>query len=330
VSAIFVVVLDKIGHEPYQMALVEDDHMVKQIAAAVADEAFRDAVLPRVFERRVDGLCAEDSRSLHNFRVEVRVAVVNQIAGNRVVGKRLAQLLTNPCARRVPGHAELQDATPVMGDDEETIEHAESERGHGEEIHGSNRLAVITQKRGPSFRRFGIPRRFPHPAQHRPLGDIEAEHLQLAVNTRCSPRGVLCNHAEDELAQFHARRLSADTNPFARDPLPIEPESGAMPANNCFRLHDEKRLLPTRPEASQNHPEQPILSSKMNCRMISFQSGKLLPQGQAFQEKIAARIERSSKQNEQKFEHCSQNCSCQSLPKQQRSNNSQRAAAFNS
>ena len=37
------------------MALIEHDHMVQQVPAAVADPAFRDAVLPRAANARANG-----------------------------------------------------------------------------------------------------------------------------------------------------------------------------------------------------------------------------------------------------------------------------------
>ena len=58
-SAVVVVVTDVLVHEPLQMALVEHDHMIEQIAAAVADEALGNAVLPRAFERSANGFHAE-------------------------------------------------------------------------------------------------------------------------------------------------------------------------------------------------------------------------------------------------------------------------------
>lgn len=40
-SAVLVVIADVLAHQVFQMALVEDDHMVEQIAAATTDESLR-------------------------------------------------------------------------------------------------------------------------------------------------------------------------------------------------------------------------------------------------------------------------------------------------
>jgi len=43
---VLVVVADVLGHQSFQMALIQDDDMIKQIAAAVSDKASCDTVLP--------------------------------------------------------------------------------------------------------------------------------------------------------------------------------------------------------------------------------------------------------------------------------------------
>ena len=74
----------------------------------------------------------------------------------------------------MPRHIEVQNAPPVVGDDEETVENAEGERWHGEEIHRGNGFTMIAQKSRPSICRLGIPRRFPHPAQYGSLRNVES------------------------------------------------------------------------------------------------------------------------------------------------------------
>jgi hypothetical protein len=51
VSAVFVVVADVRPHEPFQMPLVEHDHMVEKFSSAVANESFGHAILPRASDR---------------------------------------------------------------------------------------------------------------------------------------------------------------------------------------------------------------------------------------------------------------------------------------
>ena len=98
VGSVLVVVANILVHQPLQVALVEHDHMVEQVAAAVAHEALCNAVLPRAFERSANGFYAKDFRRCQNLSAESGVAVVNQIARRGIVRKCLAQLLTYPGA----------------------------------------------------------------------------------------------------------------------------------------------------------------------------------------------------------------------------------------
>jgi hypothetical protein len=61
-------------------------------------------------------------------------------------GKGLPQLLGDPTARRMFRDISVQDAPPIMTDDEEAVEHAERNRWHSEEIHGGNRFPMIAKE----------------------------------------------------------------------------------------------------------------------------------------------------------------------------------------
>ena len=97
----------------------------------------------------------------------------------------------------MPRYVEVKNSPPIMRDDKEAIENAEGECRHGEEVHRCDGFAVIAQERRPTLCRIGIPRRLAHPAQHGSLRNVEAEHLELAVNARRSPSRVLRDHAKD-------------------------------------------------------------------------------------------------------------------------------------
>jgi hypothetical protein len=83
-----------------------------------------------------------------------------------------------------------------------------------------------------------------------------------------------------------------------RDPLPVQLETGAMPANNCLWLHENQCSLPTRPEPSQHHPEQLVSNPKPGLWMPPFQRSELLPEGEIFEEQVAAKTAGSSSQKQ--------------------------------
>jgi hypothetical protein len=144
----------------------------------------------------------------------------------------------------------------------------------------------------------GVNVRCPHTSQYVTvsLRDIEAEHLQLAVNARRSPHRVLRDHAEDEFAQF----------------LVGAPSSRGV---RCRESHVQYNLNPVRRQRTtvsgwtrtserfhsgqSHHPEQPIRRSETGLRVPLLQGSELLPQGQIFQEQIATRTNGPGSQFEQ-------------------------------
>ncbi len=176
-----------------------------------------------------------------------------------------------------------------MRDDEEAVQHAKGQSRHGEEVHGGDCLTVVAQKRSPPLRRLRAPRSFSHPTQHGSLGDVKAEHCQFAMNARPSPGGVFGYHAEDEFAQFLARRSSPHAGTVPREPFSIQLESGTMPTDDGFRPDEDQCALPFWPEPPQEYPEQLVANSESRLRVPLPQDAELLTQRKVFKEQIAAR-----------------------------------------
>src|SRR5450631_4543674 len=176
-GAILEIVEDVFVHQAFQMLPIENDHMVEQIPAAGAYPAFRNAVLPWTSEAGALGLNAEALHSFDHFIIELWAAIKDQVPGGRVIGEGLAQLLNAPCTRRMASHLTLKNTPPVVRDDEKAVEHSESQRWDGKEIHRGDGFPMIAQKSRPPLGRPRTPRRSPHPAQHGSLRKIEAKHF---------------------------------------------------------------------------------------------------------------------------------------------------------
>src|ERR1700751_960566 len=192
---VLVIVGDVFLHQTLQMSFVEDDHMVEQIASATPNPAFCDAILPRTSETRPRWLDTKAFHGTDHFSVKVDRSIEDQITGRGIVGKCLAQLLNHPGTVWMLGQVEMENPSPVMCNDEEAIEHAESKCRHGKEIHRGDRLSVIVQKNRPPFCGLRISRCFPHPAENGPLGDPKAKHIQFPINARGTPRWIFRTHA---------------------------------------------------------------------------------------------------------------------------------------
>src|SRR5260370_18079220 len=105
--------------------------------------------------------------------------------GRRFKGKCLAQLLDNPTASRMLRDVNVQDAPPIMADDEDAVEHAEGNRWHRKEIHGCDGFPMVSKKGQPALGPAGISRRSFHPTRDRSLG---AEHEEFPSWIRGAPQ----------------------------------------------------------------------------------------------------------------------------------------------
>src|SRR5208337_3637601 len=59
VSPVLMVIADVLKHKPFQVAFIENDHIVEQIPAAIPDPTLGDTVLPRTSEAGSLGRDAE-------------------------------------------------------------------------------------------------------------------------------------------------------------------------------------------------------------------------------------------------------------------------------
>jgi hypothetical protein len=151
--AVLMVVVDILGEKSLQVALVQRNYVVQQITPATLDPALRDSVLPRTLN------CRSDRSNFHalnrgwNFQSILCIVIQNQEPGSGFIGEGFSQLLNDPTTSRMAGHIEVQDASAVMSDYEEAVEHAEGEGWHREEVHSSDGFAVrrkVSQRFAPS------------------------------------------------------------------------------------------------------------------------------------------------------------------------------------
>jgi hypothetical protein len=118
VSTVFVVVANLVSKKSLQMALVESDDVVEQIAAAASHPALSDSVLPGTSNggpHTGDGHRADRSGDVQSV---LRVVIEEEELGSGLIGKCFAYLLDDPAAGRMPGDVAMQDTPPVVADDE--------------------------------------------------------------------------------------------------------------------------------------------------------------------------------------------------------------------
>ena len=88
------------------------------------------------------------------------------------------------------------------------------------------------------------------------IRNVQSEFGQLITDARAAPRWVHVPHLLDQGDQFLI--CWRPTVAMARSPVPVEPESGAMPTHHRLGLDNHQGLCPTGPDGSQRDPQQTI------------------------------------------------------------------------
>src|SRR6266699_1693002 len=165
---------------------------------------------------------------------------------------------------------EVQDLTPVVADNEKTVQNTKRQRWDGEEVHRSNGLAMVSEERQPSLHRICISRGSPDPSRDTPFRDIETQLEQFALNTRCSPGRILGHHTEDQGANLFADTLPSSHSSESGDPCPI-PQYKRNPARCQFTT-----VLGVTKTRGLVHPDHNVLNAIQNslCRVVNRWRGR--------------------------------------------------------
>jgi len=253
-----MVVTDIVRQKPLQVAFTGRNDVVQQIMPTTLHPSLGYSVLPRTLDRGSNRTDSHRPYGHENLPVIFGVPVEDEKSRSPLIGESLPQLLHDPSTRGMRRDIEMRDTPAIMTDDEKAVEDPERQRWYGKEVHRGDDFPMIAQKGEPALGGPGIPRCSPHPSGDGSFGDMETEHQQLAVNTRCAPGWVFRHHPEDQIPNFF--RNSPPPHHPARfgDGAPIERKTRSVPADNGLRANDNESLLPSTPELSRQNPEDPI------------------------------------------------------------------------
>ncbi len=180
-----VVVAEVAAQTTTQMSLVQDDHVVEQLAADGADHSLGEGVLPG------GAWCREnlgDAQALHpssKLAAVDAVAIAKEKARRRVIGERLDELLSGPGGGRGISDVEVEDPATMMQQDHEYVEHAKGRGWRGEEVDRDEVGEVVLEKSAPSLRGWF------RPTRHEPGN--------LAVNAWRAPERIRERHGAHEI-----------------------------------------------------------------------------------------------------------------------------------
>src|SRR5262245_25129248 len=174
-----VIIAEIIFEQSTQMVVIEDDHIIQKLATNASNHPLHVAILPRTPWCNANLL---DSHSLHSgsegFTVD-SVTVSNHKPRSPVFRKCFNDLLCSPNRRRMFRDVEVDDATAIVRQDDEDIQHSETNRCDCEEIDRYQLPNMVSKKRHPSLGGLPISR---HQSRDRSLGNVESEFQQLTVD----------------------------------------------------------------------------------------------------------------------------------------------------
>jgi len=78
---------------------------------------------------------------------------------------------------------------------------------------------------------------------------------------------------------------------MARKEAPVPPKAGAMPAHDRLRLHDQQDARPFWPQATEGEPEEAIPPAQLGSRVLVFENGELMTQGDKLKSEVIPRAE---------------------------------------
>ena len=128
------------------MSLVQDDDMVQAFAAETPDEPFDVGVLPRTAGSDQYFFDPHVLHPLPKSSAVDTVPIAQEIAWRFFPRKRVHDPLGGPLGGGMLSDVEVDDATPMVGQDDEDKEHVVSDRRHDKEIEGDQILHMVVEE----------------------------------------------------------------------------------------------------------------------------------------------------------------------------------------
>src|SRR6516225_4973274 len=145
-----LMVVEQVGrHQSFEMPLIDDDHVVQQVAPATSHPTLSNTVLPRTGKSRASWLASHVSHGRNHIGAKLCVAVEKQESVRLLVGPCFSQLLDYPKRMGISRNIAMQDLAPVVANDEKAVQNTKRERWDGEKVRRRNGLAMVSEERQP-------------------------------------------------------------------------------------------------------------------------------------------------------------------------------------
>jgi hypothetical protein len=109
------------------------------------------------------------------------------------------------------------------------------------------------------------------------------------VDAGSVPSGILRHHFENQFADLFGYRPYADLFAHPGDEPPIELKARTVPAHHGIGRNDNQSVLPGRPKAAEEYPEELVDNGKSGTGVAALEHCQLLSQSEIFNQQNLAR-----------------------------------------
>jgi hypothetical protein len=167
----------------------------------------------------------------------------------------------------MPRHCNVDNLSVREPDDEEDVKRLEQDRRDAEKVASPHVRCMSSQELPPCAG--WAPGATPaHIFGDGPGGNLKPQPRQFGLNALLTPKVILGSHACDQSSKLY-RDCRAAASCFMRgSPPPVCPPTRSLPAQNCFRLHNQQRMTPIAEPSACQDPKAPIGVVQARPRML--------------------------------------------------------------
>ena len=268
-----VVVGDELAQNRVQVLLIQDDDVIEALAPHGADDSLGDGVRARGPDRREQGRGPERPGACGKVRAVGAVTVPDKLAGGPAPRRRLDELTPDPGGGRVRGDVDMDQLTPVVGDEHQNVEGSKRQGGHGEQVGGPDLGPVVGEEGTPRLARWADGP-MPAMAANRAIADRSAELEEFAPDPFGAPDGILARHGRNELPNLRSEPWPTTTR--ARLPAPEQAPALTVPADDGVRSNEHQMVAPLGTEPPSEDPEQLVSRPQLGTRTRAEGHGQLV------------------------------------------------------
>jgi hypothetical protein len=147
-----MVIAEVFCQEPPQISLMQDHHVIQALAADAANEPFHEGILPWALWGDEDLFDPHVPHPLAKQSVVDAVSIAQQIPRRLVPWEGVDDLLGGSLGGGMFRHIEVDDATSMVGQDDDDKEHFACHRRHDKEIEGDQILYMVVEEGLPCRR----------------------------------------------------------------------------------------------------------------------------------------------------------------------------------